>query len=109
MIEPKDILDWCFTLASLDFGVFGFLYSVYATASFQATPEHPVRPPITQYLKRFCQAVVAVLIVLTLLAAFTSYTAAAECVNENETPEFRNDWSAAMLSASAPCGTSSGR
>jgi hypothetical protein len=76
MIELKDILDWCFTLASLDFGVFGFLYSVYATASFQATPEHPVRPPITQYLKRFCQAVVAVLVVLTLLAAFTSYTAA---------------------------------
>jgi hypothetical protein len=51
MIEPRDILDWCFTLASLDFGVFGFLYSVYATASFQATPEHPVRPPITEYIK----------------------------------------------------------
>jgi hypothetical protein len=77
MIEPKDILDWCFTLASLDFGVFGFLYSVYATASFQATPEHPVRPPITQYLKWFCWAVVTVLIVLTLLAALTTYTAAA--------------------------------
>jgi hypothetical protein len=76
MIEAKDILDWCFTLASLDFGVFGFLYSVYAAASFQATPEHPIRPPITRYLKRFCQAVVAVLIILTLLATLTSYTAA---------------------------------
>jgi ABC-type polysaccharide/polyol phosphate export permease len=78
MIEPKDILDWCFTLASLDFGVFGFLYSVYAAASFQATPERPVRPPITRYLRRFCQAVVAVLVILTLLAAFTSYSAAVD-------------------------------
>jgi hypothetical protein len=35
-----------------------------------------VRQPITGYLKRFCWAVVAVMIVLTLLAAYTSYTAA---------------------------------
>ena len=38
-----------------------------------------------------------------------NYLLEAECVNENETPEFRNYWSEAMLSASAPCGTSSGR
>jgi hypothetical protein len=48
MIEPKDILEWCFVLGALDFGVFGFLYSTYATASFQATPANPVRPPIVR-------------------------------------------------------------
>jgi hypothetical protein len=76
MIEPKDILEWCFVLGALDFGVFGFLYSTYATASFQAAPANPVRPPITRYLKQFCRAVVLVLIVLTGLAAHTSYQAA---------------------------------
>jgi hypothetical protein len=74
MIQAKDILEWCFVLGALDFGVFGFLYSAYATASFQATPANPVRPPITGYLKRFCQAVVTVLIILTVLAAYTSYS-----------------------------------
>jgi hypothetical protein len=76
MIEPKDILEWCFVLGALDFGVFGFLYSTYATASFQATPANPVRPPITGYLKQFCRAVVVVLVVLTGLAAYVSYDAA---------------------------------
>jgi hypothetical protein len=76
MIQAKDILEWCFVLGALDFGVFGFLYSTYATASFQATPEHPIRPPITRYLKQFCRAVVLVLVVLTALAAHTSYQAA---------------------------------
>jgi hypothetical protein len=41
--------------------------SIYATASFQATPASPVRQPITGYLKLFCWVVVAVMIVLTLL------------------------------------------
>jgi hypothetical protein len=76
MIEPKDILEWCFVLGALDFGVFGFLYATYATASFQATPEHPIRPPITRFLKQFCRAVVLVLVVLTGLAAYVSYEAA---------------------------------
>jgi hypothetical protein len=42
---------------SADFGAFGFLYSVYAAANFQATPTSPPRPPIVQYIRRFCQAV----------------------------------------------------
>ena len=33
-ILTKDILTWCFTVAALVFGVYGFLYSTYATASF---------------------------------------------------------------------------
>jgi hypothetical protein len=77
MIEAKDILGWCFTLAALDFGVFGFLYSVYATASFQATPNNPARPPIVHNLRRFCRAVAAVLVVLTVLSGVATYQAGA--------------------------------
>jgi len=73
MIEAKDILDWCFTVAALDFGVFGFLYSTYATAMFQLTPDNPVPPPITRYLKHFCRIVALVLVVLTLISVATSY------------------------------------
>jgi hypothetical protein len=75
MIEAKDVLDWCFTLASLDFGVFGFLYSTYAAAMFQLSPDNPVPPPITRDLKRFCWAIVLVLVVLTVVSVATSYTA----------------------------------
>jgi hypothetical protein len=74
MIDEKDILNWCFTVAALDFGVFGFLYSAYASASFQATPSNPIRPPITSYLRLFCRVIVFVLAVLTVLAAITSYS-----------------------------------
>jgi hypothetical protein len=77
MIEAKDILGWCFTLAALDFGVFGFLYSVYATASFQATTNNPARPPIVHDLRRFCRAVAAVLVVLTGLSGVATYQAGA--------------------------------
>jgi hypothetical protein len=75
IIEPKDILDWCFTLASIDFGVFGFLYSIYATAMFQLTQSNPVPPPITRNLKNFCRAVALVLLVLTAIAVVTGYKA----------------------------------
>jgi hypothetical protein len=70
--ETKDILNWCFTLAALDFGVFGFLYSVYATASFQATPENPARPPITDFLRKFCRVAVLVLVILFVLSVIVS-------------------------------------
>lgn len=72
MPETKDILNWCFTLAALDFGVFGFLYSVYATASFQATPESPARPPITDFLRKFCRVSVLVLVILFVLSVIVS-------------------------------------
>lgn len=76
MIDTKDILNWCFTLLALDFGVFGFLYSTYAMASFQATPSSPGRPAVTRYLRYFCRAVAVVLVVLTVLAALVSFKAA---------------------------------
>ena len=70
IIEAKDILEWCFTVASLIFGVFGFLYSTYATAMFQ----DPDPPPITLKLKLFCRALALVLIVLTVISVTTSWT-----------------------------------
>jgi hypothetical protein len=75
MIETKDILNWCFTVAALVFGVFGFLYSTYAAANFQATPDRPARPAIVKFLRVFCWAIALVLVVLTSLAAVASYEA----------------------------------
>jgi hypothetical protein len=71
MIETKDILDWCFTLSALDFGVFGFLYATYAGA--MASSAAP--PPITRYLRLFCWVIALVLVVLTLVSAILSYNA----------------------------------
>lgn len=70
-MEARDILTWCFTVAALTFGVFGFLYSTYAGAMLQTAAV----PPITRDLRRFCWALAFVLVVLTGLAAFTSYRA----------------------------------
>src|SRR5262245_56901093 len=75
MIEARDILNWCFTIAILDFAVFGFLYSVYAFACLQVDVTAPILPPITKFLRYFCSATVGVLAVLTILAVVTSYTA----------------------------------
>ena len=72
MIEAKDILNWCFTVAALVFGVFGFLYSTYAAASFQATPAAPVRPPITKYLKLFCRILALIVALLTVVSIVAS-------------------------------------
>lgn len=74
MVETKDILAWCFTVAALNFGVFGFLYATYATALFQVTKDSPLPPPIVKYLRRFCRAVACIQGVLTALAVVNSYS-----------------------------------
>lgn len=74
-IEPKDILNWCFTVGAMVFGVFGFLYSVYATGMFQVTPERPMPPPITIYLRRFCRVIATILVVMTVMAGTTAFRA----------------------------------
>ena len=70
-IDAKDILGWAFTVASLVFGVFGFLYSTYAAAMLQAA----AAPPIATYLRRFSRVLAFILVVLTALAAVTSIQA----------------------------------
>ena len=67
-IETRDILSWCFTVAALNLGALGFLYSTYATAMAQSAEVLP----ITRYLRLFCQALAGVLVVLTGVAIFTA-------------------------------------
>jgi hypothetical protein len=77
VIEGKDILNWCFTLGALNFGVFGFLYTTYAAAFAQVTEDNPFPPHIVRPLKWFCRVLAGVLIILTVLAVVTSYDAGA--------------------------------
>ena len=58
------------------FGVFGFLYSVYATGMFQVTPDRPMPLPITIYLRRFCRVIVTILTAMTIMAGVTGLRAA---------------------------------
>lgn len=71
MTEYKDILEWCYVVGTLQFGVFGFLYSVFASAALGKGP----RPPITIHLRRFCKMIVLVLTALTLTAGVGTYLA----------------------------------
>jgi hypothetical protein len=73
-IQDRDILEWCFTISALGFGVFGFLYATYATSMFQLSPTNPIPPPITQKLKLFCWVLFLVLAVLTMVSITVSYT-----------------------------------
>lgn len=68
-IDGKAILDWCFVIGSLDLAVFGFVYSVYASAMFSS----PAPPPIVGPLRWFGRLLASVLVVLTCLAAYTCY------------------------------------
>jgi hypothetical protein len=75
MIEAKDILEWCFTVGALVFGVFGFLYSTYAAAMFQLTRGDSAPPPIAKDLKCICWTLTIVLLALTVTSFVTSYEA----------------------------------
>jgi hypothetical protein len=44
------------TVGAMLFGVFGFLYTVYAMYSSLATPEQPARAPICHVLKRLIES-----------------------------------------------------
>jgi uncharacterized metal-binding protein len=55
-------------IAAILFGVFGFLYSVYAMYSSQVTEENPIRSPIIGPLQDFCK-LLSLLIVLASVVA----------------------------------------
>lgn len=69
MIEAKDVINWCFTIVSIDFGVFGFLYAIYISATSAPTPEHPIRPGIARRVIPFCRIITVIMSVLTILSA----------------------------------------
>ena len=52
------------------FGVFGFLYSVYAMYSSAATLENPARAPICNKLKILCRWLAAIITLDTILAIY---------------------------------------
>lgn len=60
-------------LQSILFGVFGFLYSVYAMYSSLATEEQPVRAPICSTLKWLCRLMATLIIVSAILALVPIY------------------------------------
>lgn len=60
-------------LQSILFGVFGFLYSVYAMYSSLATAEEPVRAPICKTLKWLCRLLAILIIATAILAVAPLY------------------------------------
>jgi hypothetical protein len=78
MIESKDTLEWCFTIASLHFGVFGFLYAIYVNINLQVAVARPSRPQELKVVINFCKMLALLIVVLTCTAAFISWQAAAD-------------------------------
>lgn len=72
-IDPKDTLEWCFTMAALHFGVFGFLYAIYVNMNLQVTATQPTRPQELKVVIHFCKLLAVLLVVLTCTAAFLSW------------------------------------
>lgn len=68
MVGPADIFGWSISLGALVFGVFGFLYAVFAAASWTVTPEHPNRPSVVHKIQRVCWILVGMLAVNALIA-----------------------------------------
>lgn len=58
----------CLGVGALLFGVFGFLYSVYAMNS-----NVEIRPPIVESLKRLCRIIAVLILVNFLLSAYALY------------------------------------
>jgi hypothetical protein len=71
VVDAKDILNWCFTIISINFGVFGFLYAIYVSATTAPTPEKPIRSGAALRVIPFCRTLAGIIMVLTALAAIT--------------------------------------
>ena len=55
-------------IGALLFGVFGFLYSVYAMNS-----AHEVRPPIVRSLRLLCRMIAILIVINFLISAYSLY------------------------------------
>lgn len=72
-IDDKTLLDWCFSVGSLNFGVFGFVYSIYATASLDGKGHLE----IVAILRRFCGVLAFVMTMLTIVAILAAWNISA--------------------------------
>lgn len=59
------------TIEAVLFGVFGFLYSVYAMFSSAATPDQPVRAPICNALTKLCRWMAGLITLNSVLAIYS--------------------------------------
>lgn len=60
-------------IGAILFGVFGFLYSVYAMYSSIATPERSARAPICNTLTKLCRVLAVLIAFNALLAIYSVY------------------------------------
>jgi hypothetical protein len=65
-VDVATLLGWCFSMGSLTFGVFGFIYGIYASARL-SDKEHL---EIVGFLVSFCTALMVVLGIETALAVY---------------------------------------
>jgi hypothetical protein len=70
---PSTAFQSLLAIEAILFGVFGFLYSVYAMFSSLATPEKPARAPICNILRQLCRVMVALLILDGFLFLYSLY------------------------------------
>lgn len=68
-VDGIALLGWCFSLVSINIGVFGFIYSIYANA--RMTQQSHLA--IVDILVYFCTLLAVIIIVLTGLALYISY------------------------------------
>ncbi|RYZ80425.1 MAG: hypothetical protein EOP04_25905 [Proteobacteria bacterium] len=68
VVDNKTLLGWYFNIASITFGVLGFVYGVYANAALMEK-DHLY---VIRFIKFFCIADVAVLAFVTFFAGYTT-------------------------------------
>jgi hypothetical protein len=71
-LPPRDfpalVLASMLNVGAILFGVFGFLYSVYALYSSLATPANPIRAPICNTVRNLCRMMSALFVVTGLVS-----------------------------------------
>lgn len=65
-VNGTTILGWCFTLISINIGVFGFIYSIYATARMN----NKSHLAIVGFLVQFCTALAIIIVMLSALSIY---------------------------------------
>lgn len=65
-VNGVTILGWCFTLISINIGVFGFIYSIYATARMN----NKSHLAIVGFLVQFCTALAIIIVLLSALSIY---------------------------------------